>query len=84
VYDAGFAIATSIARRPFTGADRGQSLLFHEFMQSWVGYKLMKVLVTFEIQPVALSDSLKEWSPDLYDFFSCMQTKKSEMKKNAL
>ncbi len=35
VYDAGFVIATSIARQPLTGkADRGQSLLFHEFIQS--------------------------------------------------
>jgi hypothetical protein len=39
IYDAGFVVANSIARQPFgTGkADRGQSLLFHEFMQSWVG-----------------------------------------------
>ncbi len=63
MYDAGFVIATSISRLPFTGVDRGQSLLFHEFMQSWIGYKLVKVLVTFGLQPVALSDSLNEWSP---------------------
>ncbi len=35
VYDAGFVLANSIAKQPYgTGnADRGQSLLFHEFMQ---------------------------------------------------
>ena len=51
IYDARFVIAKSIARQPFgTGkADRGQSLLFHEFMQSWVGYKLVKVLVMFRL-----------------------------------
>jgi hypothetical protein len=53
-------------------------------MQSWVGYKLVKVFVTFGLQSVALNDLLKEWSPDLYDGFSYMQTKKSEMKENAL
>jgi hypothetical protein len=53
-------------------------------MQSLVGYELVKVLVTFGLQPITLSDSLKEWSPDLYDIFSNMQTKKSEMKENTL
>jgi hypothetical protein len=52
-------------------------------MQSWVGYELVKVLVTFGLQPVDLSDSLKEWSPDLYYVFSYMQTRKVELKDNA-
>jgi hypothetical protein len=52
-------------------------------MQSWVGYKLVKALVTFGLQPVDLSDSLKEWSPDLYDVFLYMQTRKAELKDNA-
>jgi hypothetical protein len=49
IYDAGFVIANSIARQPFglVKADRGQRLLFHKFIQSWVGYKLLKVLVMF-------------------------------------
>ncbi len=49
IYDARYVIANSIARRPFGlgKADRDQSLLFHEFIQSWVGYELVKVLVTF-------------------------------------
>ncbi len=41
------------------------------------------VLVMFELQPVDLSDVLKEWSPDLYDVFSYMQTRKAELKGNA-
>ena len=52
-------------------------------MQSWVGYELVKVLVTFGLQPVDFSDSLKEWSSDLYDVFSYMQTRKAELKDNA-
>ncbi len=84
VYDARFVLANNIAKQSYgTGkADRGQSLLFHQFMQSWVGYEL-KVLVTFGLQLVELSDSLKEWSPDLYDVISCMQTRKAELKDNA-
>ncbi len=78
VCDTGCVLANSIAKQPYgTGkADRGQTLLFHEFMQSWVGYELVKVLVMFGLQTMDLSDSLKEWSPDLYDVFSYMQTKK--------
>ncbi len=44
---------------------------------------MVKVLVTFGLQPADLSDSLKEWSPDLYDVFSYMQTRKAELKDNA-
>ncbi len=84
-YDARFVLANSIAEQPYgTGkADRGQSLLFHEFMQSWVGYELVKVLMTFGLQPVDLIDSLKECSSDLYDVFSYMQTRKAELKDNS-
>jgi hypothetical protein len=84
VYDAGYVLANSIAKQPYgTGkADRGQSLLFHDFTKSWVGYELVKVLVMFGLQSVDLSDSLKEWSPDLYVVFSYMQTRKAELKGN--
>jgi hypothetical protein len=43
VHDAAHVIATKIAKKPFDGIDRGDSLLFQEFIQSWVGYELMKV-----------------------------------------
>jgi hypothetical protein len=76
VNDAGCVLASTIARRPCSGSDRGQSLIFHKFMQSWVGYELLKVLVTFELQPNALNDSLKTWLPDLHDVFSYMLTNK--------
>jgi hypothetical protein len=53
IYDTGYVITNSIARQPFGlgKADRGQSLLFHKFIQSWVGYELVKVLVTFGLHP---------------------------------
>ncbi len=85
IYDAGYVIANSIARRPFGlgKADRGQSLLFQEFIQSWVGYELVKVLVTFGLQPTHLNSSLKEWSQDLHDIFMYTQTKKPQLKGRA-
>jgi hypothetical protein len=77
IYDAGYVIANFIARQPFSlgKADRGQSLLIHEFIQSWLGYELVKVLVTLGLQPTRLNSSLKEWSQDLHDIFMYMQTK---------
>jgi hypothetical protein len=85
IYDAGYVKANSIARQPFGlgKTDRGQNLLFHEFIQSWVGYELVKVLVTFGLQPTCLNSSLKEWSQDLPDIFMYMQTKKPELKGRA-
>jgi hypothetical protein len=85
IYDAGYVIANSIARQPFglDKADRGQSLLFHEFIQSWVGYELVKVLVMFELQPTSLNSSLKEWSKDLHDIFLYMLTKKTWLEKES-
>ncbi len=86
IYDAGFVVATSIARRPFGKGtpDRGQSLLFHEFMQSWLGYELVKVLIAFRLQPTTLNASLEHWLPDLYNLFTYhVKTKKADMAKNA-
>jgi hypothetical protein len=85
IYDAGYVIANSISRRPFgTGkADKGQSLLFHEFIQSWVGYELVKVLGTFGLQPMRSNSSLKQWSPELHDIFMYMQTRKPELRGRA-
>jgi hypothetical protein len=39
VYDAGCIPENFIAWQPFGKTDRGQTLLFHKFMQSWVGFK---------------------------------------------
>jgi hypothetical protein len=47
VYDAGQVIATKISKKPTTGIDRGDRLVFQEFIQSWVGYELVKVLNVF-------------------------------------
>jgi hypothetical protein len=85
IYDAGCVIVNSIARQPFGlgNADRGQTLLFHKFIQSWVGYELVKVLVTFGLQPMCLNSSLKDRSQDLHIIFTYTQTKNPDLKRRA-
>jgi hypothetical protein len=85
IYDAGYVIANSISRQLFgTGkADRDQSLLFHKFIQSWVGYELVKVLVSLGLQPITLNSSLKNWSKDLQDIFTYMRSKNLDLKGRA-
>ncbi len=85
IYDTGSVLALFIAQQPFpTGKpDRGQSLLFHKFIQSWVGYELVKVLVTFGLQPITLTSTLKNWSKDLHDIFTYMLTKNPDLKGKA-
>jgi hypothetical protein len=51
------------------GVDRGDSLGFQEFIQSRVGYELVKVLNVFGLQPKIRYD-LEAWSPDLFATFS--------------
>jgi hypothetical protein len=82
VYDAGQVIATKIAKKPLHGIDRGNSLGFQEFIQSWVGYELVKVLNVFGLQPKIRSD-LEAWSPDLFATFSylCNRTTSNDQHK---
>jgi hypothetical protein len=56
VHDAADIIATKNAKKNFNGNDRGKSLLFQEFMQSWIGYELVNVLHVFGLQPTVRKD----------------------------
>ncbi len=60
--------------------DRGAFTVFQELMHSWVGYKLVKVLLIFGLSP-NIRDDLEDWSPDLFNLFSCMGDKKRNTKK---
>ncbi len=44
---------------------------------------MVKVLVTFRLQQMHLNSSLKQWSPDLHDIFTYMQTRKPELRGRA-
>ena len=75
-YDAANIIATSnICKRKSDIDDRGAFNTFHELIQSWVGYKLVKVLLSFGLTPT-IREELEEWSPDLFHVFSYMGDKK--------
>jgi hypothetical protein len=52
-------------------------------MHSWVGYKLIKVLLIFGLNP-KIRDDLEDWSPDLFNLFSYMGDKNKVQKKKKL
>jgi hypothetical protein len=61
-----------------------QNVLFQEFMQSWVGYELVKVLHVFGLQPQVRKD-INEWLEDLFKTFAYLSNKNNEeYKENAL
>ena len=64
---------TSIAKK-VDYDDRGAFSMFQELMHSWVGYELVKVLLTFGLSPKVRED-LKDWSPDLFQLFSYLGDK---------
>jgi hypothetical protein len=51
--------------------------MFQESMHSWVGYKLVKVLLNFGLSPKIWQD-LKDWSPDLFNLFSYLSNKQRD------
>jgi hypothetical protein len=59
---------TSIAKKKVDYDDRGVFNMFQELMHSWVGYKLVKVLLTFGLRAKIWED-LESWSPDLVNLF---------------
>jgi hypothetical protein len=60
--------------------DRGTFNMFQELMHSWVGYKLVKVLLTFGLSPKIWED-LESWSPDLFNLFSYLGNKQRDPSK---
>ncbi len=49
-------------------------------MYSWVGYELVKVLLTFGLSP-KIWDDLESWSPDLFNLFSYLGDKQRDPSK---
>ncbi len=80
-YDAVHIISTTaIAKRKNYCDDRGAFPIFQELMHSWVGYKLVKVLLILGLSPKICND-LENWSPDLFHLFSYMGDKQGDTKK---
>ncbi len=81
VHDAAHVIAIKIAKKPFDGNDRDDSLYFQEFIQSWVGYELVKVLNVFGLHPKIWTD-LADWSPDLLATFTHLSNRTNNQHKD--
>jgi hypothetical protein len=60
--------------------DRGAFNMFQELMHSWVGYKLVKVLLSYGLSPKIWQD-LEDWSPDLFNLFSYLGDKQQDPSK---
>ncbi len=54
--------------------------MFQDLMHSWVGYKLVKVLLIFGLTPKICAD-LEDWLPDLFNVFTYMGNKKRDTNK---
>jgi hypothetical protein len=78
-YDAAHIISTtSIAKRKCDYDDRGAFFMYQDLMNSWVGYELVKVLLSFGLTPKICHD-LCDWSPDLFNLFTYMGSKTRDM-----
>ncbi len=60
--------------------NRGAFTVFQELIHSWVGYKLVKVVLIFGLSPKICND-LENWSSDLFHLFSYMGDKQRDPKK---
>jgi hypothetical protein len=80
-YDAANVISTTlIAKNKVNFDDRGAFNMFQELMHSWVGYKLVKVLLNFGLRPNIWQD-LEDWSTDLFNLFSYLGNKQWDPSK---
>ena len=50
-------------------------------MHSWIGYEIVRVLLTFGLSP-KLRDNLEKWSPDLYNIFTYLGNQQGDSSKN--
>ncbi len=73
-YDVANIISTTSIAKKVDYDDRGAFNMFQELMHSWVGYELVKVLLTFGLSPKVQED-LESWSPDLFNLFSYLGDK---------
>jgi hypothetical protein len=83
VHNAANIISTNIAKQNFSGTDRGEMLIFQQFIHSWLFYELMKVLYEFGLQPQLRSD-IPDWSQALHTAFDYFNNKQQEYKEMAL
>jgi hypothetical protein len=79
-YDATNIISTTSIAKKIDYDDRGAFIMFQELMHSWVGYELVKVILTFGLSP-KIREDLESWAPDLFNLFSYLGDKKWDSSK---
>jgi hypothetical protein len=60
--------------------DRGSFNMFQELMNSWVGYKLVKVMLNFG-RSLKIWQDLEDWSPNSFNLFSYFGDKQRDPSK---
>lgn len=80
IQDASQILSTRIVKKPFKPTDRGEMLIFQNYMHSWVCYECVKILYFFGLQPKIRSD-LNNWSPELNDLFTFFSDKQGNNNK---
>jgi hypothetical protein len=83
VHNATNIISIKILKKNVGGTDRGEMLIFQQFINSWLYYKLVNVLYEFGLQPQIRSD-ISDWSQELHTAFDYFNKKQHKHKKMAL
>ena len=78
IQDAAQILSTNIVKKQFDAIDRGEMLIFQNFMHSWVCYECVKILYVFGIQPKIRSD-ISDWSTELDSLFKFFLDKQANV-----
>jgi hypothetical protein len=70
-------------QKKISETDRGEMLIFQQFIHSWLCYELVKVLYVFGLQPQIRSD-ISGLSQELHTAFDYLNNKQHEHKETAL
>ena len=63
-------------------AEKGMPNIFHEMIQTWVTYEVVKMLYLFGLKPT-INVRLKDWSPDIYNLATYVTDGKDHDKGSA-
>jgi hypothetical protein len=73
-----FIIANYLSKFDVIGKDRGKHGIYHEMIQTWVTYELVKVLYLYGLNPQQ-SASLNNVTPEIDDYIKYMTMQGSEL-----
>jgi hypothetical protein len=65
------------------GTDRGEMLIFQQFIHSWLCYELVKVLYVFGLLP-QIRSGISGWTQELHAAFNYLNNKQHKHKETAL